>query len=52
MRYTVLTMVSYYSDDPQVAVMHQEIQQCASKGMEQEDCEIVNIDVDNAGFKY
>lgn len=32
-----LQMVSHYSTDLQVAVTHQDVQQCASKGSEEED---------------
>ncbi len=50
-RHTLLLMVSHYSTDQQVAVIHQDIRQCISKGREQEDCKLVHMDVSYAGFK-
>ncbi len=44
-------MVSHYSTDLQVTVMHQETLQCTTKGSEEEDCLHVHMDVNNAGFK-
>ncbi len=46
-----LFMVSLYSTDQHVAVMCQDMQQCANKGREEEGCEQINMDVNNAGFR-
>ena len=48
-RYTVLPIVSHYSTDLQVAVMHHGTQQCTNKGRKEEG-KPVNMDVKNAGF--
>ena len=50
-RYTVLSIVSQYSTDLQVAVMCQDMQQCTKKNGGEEDCKLVNMDVNNAKFK-
>ncbi len=50
MQYTVLPMVSLYSTDLQVPVTRQDMQQYASKDREEEECLLVNTDVNNAGF--
>ncbi len=49
--HTVLPMFSHYFTDWQVAVMRQSTQQCTNKGREEEDCELENMDVNNADFK-
>ncbi len=50
-RYTFLPMASHYSTDLQVAVTRQDMLQCGKKGRGEEDCKLVNMDVNNAGFK-
>lgn len=46
-------MVSHYSTDVQVVVMCRETQECFNKGNEEEDdCNLVNMDVNNAGLYY
>lgn len=49
--FVVLQVVSHYSTDPQLAEMHQEMQQSASEGRK-EDRKQVNIDINKAGLKY
>ncbi len=48
---TFLSMVPHYSTDLQVFKMGQEIQQCANKNGEEEDCKLINMDVNNIGLK-
>lgn len=48
----VLPMLSHYSTHPLVAVTHQDMQRCACKGREEEDCTLLNMDINNAGFKH
>ncbi len=43
MQYTVLPMVSHFSTDPQMAVINQ-------RKAAEEDCKLVNKNVNNAGF--
>ncbi len=50
-QYTVLPMVSHYSSDQQVAVTRQVMQQCGNKDSKEEDCRLVNMDVNSAGLK-
>lgn len=38
-------------DHVKLAVTRQDVQQCASKGREEEDCKLVNLNVNNAGSK-
>lgn len=45
-----LRQFPHYSTNHQVAVTHQDIQQCASRGTE-EGCKLVNKNVNNVGFK-
>lgn len=44
-----LPMVSTHTTDLRVAFTYQEMQKCSNKGREEEDCKIVNMDVNNAG---
>lgn len=44
-------MVSQYSTDQQMAVMRQEIQQSGPNKGKEEECDLSNTDVNNAGFK-
>lgn len=53
-RYTFVPVVSHYSTDLQVVVMCQERQQCTKAGKktddDDEDCQHINMDVNNARF--
>lgn len=49
--YTVLPMVSHYFTNLQVVAICQEMQHGASKGREEEDCTLVNVDLSNAEKK-
>ncbi len=49
MQNTILPMVSHYSTDPQVAVMNQEMQQCSNKDIDEEHCQLVNMEVKHVG---
>ncbi len=44
-------MVSRYCTALHVAVMLSDMQQFPSKGMKEEDCLLVNVNVNYAGFK-
>ncbi len=46
-----MAVVLHYSTDLQVVVTCIEMQQCPIKGSVEEDCMLVNIDVNNTGFK-
>lgn len=50
-RTRVLPIILQNSTDPQVAMMHQNTQQCANKVREEGDCKLVDMDVNDAGFK-
>lgn len=44
-------MVLHYSTDLRAAAMRRDVLQCANKDREEEDCELVNMDVNNSRFK-
>ncbi len=46
-----MPIVLHYSTDLQRAIMCQETKQCTNKGREEEDCEQVNMNVNNADFR-
>lgn len=47
----MIPMLSHSFTDQQVTVTHQEMLQSADKGSKEEDCEQLNMDVNNARFK-
>ncbi len=49
--YIVQPMVSHYSTDLQVAITHRDMLPCTNKDRKEEYCKIVNMEVNNAGFK-
>lgn len=47
-QYTNPPLVSHYFPDRHVAVMHEDTLQCARKHSEEEDCKLVDMDVNTA----
>lgn len=50
-QYTLMRTVSHYCIDLKVVVTHNEKLQCANKDREVEDCKLINMEGNRAGFK-